>query len=58
MTREEAIKIIDFDRQLCNRNDELGRALGEALDMALEALKRKPCEDCDYKEIEPQESEE
>lgn len=41
MTREEAIKIIEFVR-----NNALDYKLDKALDMAIEALSAEPCEDC------------
>ena len=41
MTKEEASFILtNIDRRVCDKE------LNEALDMAVEALKQEPCEDC------------
>ena len=46
MTREEAIQCIKHELLITvNRKDLTGQAIGEALDMAIEALQAEPCED-------------
>ena len=54
MTREEAIARLKLDRDLCNFNPMTGekepmnedcRKLAEALDIAIKALEKEPCED-------------
>lgn len=45
MTNEQAIEILEYYR--ADANSEEGMSMfGEALDLAIKALKQQPCEDC------------
>lgn len=47
MNREEAIQCIKHELLITvNRKDLTGQAIGEALDMAIEALEENHCEEC------------
>ena len=47
MTREEAIRLLDLNREYLKNTNNIGLKDDiEALDMAIKALEREPCEDC------------